>query len=207
MTMLRLRDVNSILALTLVFSASVIFSGCNVKVNKDSEGQEKKVDIDTPIGGLHVSKGADVRDTGLSVYPGARRKEKDKKDEEEGNENSANINISSSLFGLKVVAVEYLSDDPPDKLIAYYTNQLKKYGNVLECRTNKPDANATMNVDGNSGGSKPLKCEGDNEGNVIELKVGSKQSQHIVSIHPADSGKGTDFGLVYVQVRGEKDTI
>ena len=129
MTILRLRDVNSILVLTFVFSASVILSGCNVKVNKDSEGQEKKVDIETPIGGLHVSKGADVRDTGLSVYPGARRKEKDKKDEDEGNENSANINISSSLFGLKVVAVEYLSDDPPDKLIGVlHQDQLKKYG-------------------------------------------------------------------------------
>ena len=82
---------------------------------------------------LHVSKGADVRDTGLPVYPGARRKEKG----DDGNESSANVNISSELFGLKVVAVEYLSDDPPEKLVAYYTGQLKKYGNVLVCHTSK----------------------------------------------------------------------
>ena len=49
--------------------------GCSVNVKKDSEGKEKKVDIETPMGGLHVTKDADVRDIGLPVYPGARRKE------------------------------------------------------------------------------------------------------------------------------------
>ena len=61
--------------------------------------------------------------------------------------------------------------------------------------------------DNDSDESKPLKCEGDNHGKVIELKVGTRQNQHIVSIKPADSGKGSDFGLVYVQIRGGKDTI
>ena len=64
-----------------------------------------------------------------------------------------------------------------------------------------------MNPDDDSSESKPLKCEGDNKGKVIELKVGTRQNQHIVSIQPADSGKGSDFGLVYVQMRGGKDTI
>jgi len=141
-------------------------------VNKDSEGREKKVDIETPIGGLHVSKGADVRDTGLPVYPGARRKEKD----EDGDSNSANVNISSSLFGLKVVAVEYLSDDSPKKIIAYYTSQLRKYGNVLECHTNKNHVGANIDPDDDSVESKPLKCEGDNNGKVVELKVGTDRT-------------------------------
>src|SRR6266436_4054062 len=70
MRMLRLRDGNSLLVLVLAVALStLVLAGCNVKVNKDSEGQGKKVDIETPIGGLHVSKGADVRDTGLPVYP------------------------------------------------------------------------------------------------------------------------------------------
>ena len=202
----RFRNSSSLMVLALAFGAVVALSGCDVNVRKNGEGQSKKVDIETPIGGLHVSKAADVRDTGIPVYPGARRKEKDNSDE--GNENSANVNISSSLFGLKVVAVEYLSDDPPDKLIKYYTDQLKKYGSVLECHTNKSDPRATMNPGDDSDESKKLKCEnGDNDGNVVELKVGSRQNQHIVSIHPADTGKGSDFGLVYVQVRGSKDTI
>jgi hypothetical protein len=200
--MLRLQGSNSLLVLAVVFGTTLL-PGCNVRVNKDSEGQEKKVDIDTPVGALHVSKAADVRDIGLPVYPGARRKEKG----DDGDESGANVNISSSLFGLKVVAVEYLSDAPPEKLIAYYTDQLKKYGSVLECHTDKNHAGATMDDDDDSNESKPLKCEGDNRGKVVELKVGTRRSQHIVSIHPADSGKGSDFGLVYVQVRSGKDTI
>jgi hypothetical protein len=37
--------------------------------------------------------------------------------------------------------------------------------------------------------------------------VGTEQNQHVVSIKPADNGKGSDFGLVYIQMRGGKDTI
>ena len=46
---------------------------------------------------------------------------------------SANVNLSAFGFGLKVVALEYESDDPPGKIIAYYQDQLKRYGNVLQC--------------------------------------------------------------------------
>ena len=67
------------------------------------------------------------------MYPGARRKEGDDDDQEK----SANVNISSSLFGLKVVAIEYLSDDPPDKACRLLHRSAKKYGSVLECHTNK----------------------------------------------------------------------
>jgi hypothetical protein len=204
MRMLKLREGSSRLALTIAiaFSALVVLPGCSVNVKKDSEGQDKKVDIETPVGQLHVSKGADVRDTGLPVYPGARRKEKG----DDGNESSANVNISSSLFGLRVVAVEYLSDDPPEKIVAYYTGQLKKYGNVLECHANENHSGPNVDADDDSD-DKPLKCEGDNKGKEIELKVGTRQNQHIASIRPADSGKGSDFALVYVQMRGGKDTI
>ena len=205
MRKLRLVEGNSLLVVIVAVALNtMVLTGCSVNVKKDSEGQDKKVDIETPVGRLHVSKGADVRDTGIPVYPGARRKEKG----DDGQESSANVNISSSLFGLRVVAVEYLSDDPPEKLVAYYTGQLKKYGSVLECHTNKNHAGADMDPDDDdSPDSKPLKCDGDNNGKVVELKVGTKQNQHIVSIRPADSGKGSDFGLVYVQVRGGKDTI
>ena len=208
MRMLKLLDASSplVVIFTLAFGSMLLQPGCNVNVKKDSEGQEKKVDIETPIGGLHVSKKADVRDVGLPVYPGARRKET----KEDGDEHSASVNISSSLFGLRVVAVEYSSDDPPERLVSYYKDQLKKYGSVLECHPNKSHIGASMDPDDNSSESKQLKCEGDNngkDGKIIELKTGTRQSQHIVSIHPADSGKGSDFGLAYVQVRGEKDTI
>jgi hypothetical protein len=203
MRILKPLNDNLRLALTLTLGALLALPACDINVKKDNQGQEKNVDIETPVGGLHVTKDADVRDTGLSVYPGARRKEKS----DDGDENSAHINISTSLFGIKVVAIEFLSDDPPEKLVAYYKDQLKKYGNVLECHTNERHTGTNMNGEDTSGDSKKLKCEGDQNGKTIELKVGTEQNQHIVSIKPGDNSKGSDFGLVYIQMRGGKDTI
>ncbi len=194
---------NSRLTLILAFGALLALPGCSLNVKKDSDGREKNVDIETPVGDLHVTKDADIRDVGLPVYPGARRKEKSNN----GDENSAHVNIATSLFGLKVVAIEYLSDDPPEKLIAYYKDQLKKYGSVLECHTGNNHVDASMHPGDDSGDSKKLKCGDDQNGKTVELRVGTEQSQHIASIKPGDDGKGSDFGLVYIQVRGGKDTI
>jgi hypothetical protein len=194
---------NSGLAWILAFGALLALPGCSVNVKKDSEGKEKNVDIETPVGGLHVAKDADVRDIGLPVYPGARRREPTG----DRNDNGAHVNISTSLFGIKVVAIEYLSDDPPEKLVTYYKDQLRKYGNVLECHTNNRHPGTNMDGVDTSGDSKQLKCEDDQNGKTVELKVGTDQHQHIVSIKPGDDGKGSDFGLVYIQMHGGKDTI
>ena len=48
---------------------------CSINVKKEQNGQDKQVDINTPVGGIHVSKGADAADVGLAVYPGARLKQ------------------------------------------------------------------------------------------------------------------------------------
>lgn len=189
--------------LTLGFGGLLALPGCSVNVKKDSEGQEKRVDIETPVGKLHVTKDADIRDIGLPVYPGARQKEK----EDDGDENKAHVNISTSLFGLKVVAIEYLSVDPPSKLISYYKDQLKKYGSVLECHTSESHVGGSMSPGDSSDDDSKLKCENDQNGKTVELKVGTHQNQHIVSIKPGDDGKGSDFGLVYIQMRGGKDKI
>src|SRR3954464_8604061 len=96
-------------------TALLVLSGCNINVKKDSNDKDenKKVDIDTPFGGIHVSKGADVHDTGLPVYPGAKPKTKgDSNDDEK----SANVDISTSSFGMKVVAIEYETKDAPAKV-------------------------------------------------------------------------------------------
>src|SRR5580704_2422048 len=106
----------STLALGFATLASLLLPACSVNVKKEQNGEDKQVDIDTPVGGIHVSKDANVADVGLVVYPGARLKQND----HDGNDKSANVNISSFGFGLKVVALEYESDDSPDKLIAYY---------------------------------------------------------------------------------------
>src|SRR5712692_6223989 len=170
-----MEDCNMRLQLLKVFAPVTIvllFAACSVNVKKDAQGQDKKVDIDTFFGGIHVNQKADVRDTGLPVYPGARAKEKG----DEGDSKSANVDISTSAFGLKVVAIEYQSDDAPEKLISYYQQQLKKYGKVLECHTSQG-----MSYDAHHnhhGDSDELKCDGDNHGKKIELKVGTESNQH-----------------------------
>jgi len=177
-----------------IATAVTIATACSINVKKDGSGEDKNVDINTPLGGIHVNTNADPRDTGLSVYAGSHLKKKD----DSSDEKSANVNISSSWGGVKVVALEYESDDPPNKIVAYYKNELKKYGNVLECRT-------SGEYHGPERDSDELKCEGDNKGERVELKVGSKNNQHVVSIKP--QGKGSDFGLVYVRTSGKDSTI
>jgi hypothetical protein len=185
-------------ALAFATLAALFLPGCSINVKKEQNGEDKQVDINTPVGGIHVSKGANVADVGLAVYPGARLKQ----DDSDGNDKSANVNISSFGFGLKVVALEYRSDDSPAKLVAYYKDQLKKYGKVLECHTSHLDVNP--DIKGSDHGSHELTCEG-SSGDNIELKVGTKENQHIVAVEP--DGKGSSFSLVYVRTHGKDADI
>lgn len=158
-----------------------------------TEGKNKKVDIDTPFGGIHVNTNdADPKTVGMSVYPGAQIREgKD--------DHSATVDMS--LFGLKVVALKYETSDPPDKVLNYYRKELKSFGNVLECK-----GNAAHTI-GRPGDSGELTCDDDAHGAHIQidtgstqLKAGTKDRQHIVEVKP--SGSGTEFSLVYLQLHG-----
>jgi hypothetical protein len=178
----------------------MLVSSCSVNVKKEPNGQDKQVDIKTLVGGIHVSNDADVSDVGLAVYPGAHVKEKDSS----GDDKSANVNISGFGYGLKVVALEYESGDSPEKLVAFYKDQLKKYGDVLECHTSSR-LNVSTNLEENSrGDSHGLTCEG-GKGNHVELKVGTKENQHIVSVEP--EGSGASFSLVHVRTHGKDADI
>lgn len=182
--------------LIAAFGLAALLPACSINVKKDANGQDKQVDIKTLLGGVHVSGQADVADIGLPVYPGARPKEKDS----DGSDKSANVNISGFGYGMKVVAVEYESDDAPDKVLTFYRSQLKKYGNVLECHTSKGNWNVNMGKNG----SNELTCEGSG-GDDIELKVGKKDDQHIVAVE--HEGKRTSFSLVYVRAHGKEADI
>lgn len=187
-------------AIAVSFAALALLAGCSVNVRKEADGQDKQVDIKSFLGGVHVSKQADVSDTGLPVYPGARQKE----DHADGDDKSANVNISGFGYGIKVVALEYESDDAPAKVISFYKEQLKKYGSVLECRTSSLHLDMKMGSHGSDGGSDQLTCAGDS-GKDVELKVGRKDDQHIVSVEP--EGKGSSFSLVYVRTHGKDAEI
>jgi hypothetical protein len=167
-------------------------------VQKEKNGQDKKVDIDTPLGGIHVNKDVDAADVGIPVYPGARLVPEDNS----GNDKSANVNISGFGFGLKVVALEYESDDAPAKLLAFYKDKLKNYGAVLECHTSGFNVNADVKTSDEK--RHELTCEG-SSGNNIELKVGTKENQHLVEVEP--NGKGSKFSLVYVRTHGKRGDV
>jgi hypothetical protein len=181
-------------------AALLLLSACSVNVKKEHNGEDKQVDIKTPVGGIHVSKDADISDVGLAVYPGAHMKQKNS----DGDDKSANVNISGFGFGLKVVALEYESDDSPAKVMSFYKDQLKKYGNVLECHTSKRDWNVNMGSHRSKKGSNELSCEGSG-GDKIELKAGKQDDQHIVAVQP--EGKGSSFSLVYVRTHGKDAEI
>ena len=184
-----------------LFAASVVtllllLPACSVNVKKEANGEDKQVDIKTLVGGIHVSKQADASDVGVAIYPGARLKLKGA----DGDDKSANVNISGFGFGLKVVALEYQTDDAPAKLIAFYKDQLKKYGSVLECHSSK-HVSVDAKLSGKSGGeSHELTCDS-TSGNHVELKVGTRENQHIVAVEP--EGKGSSFSLVYVRTHGK----
>jgi hypothetical protein len=195
----KLREHKTMLMVAVALLGWLILPGCSVSVKDHDQSGNSKVDIDTPLGGIHVNEDADVRETGLEVYPGARPKPKT----EDGDNKSANVNISSGLFGVKVVAIEYESDDAPDKILTFYRAQLKKYGAVVECHTHKQASD--LHVNAGEDKAKPVSCESDNTGNVVELKTGTEGNQRLVSVEP--EGKGSDFALVYIRTRGKQGSI
>jgi len=191
------RNKHRLIGVASVVVAILLVSACSINVKKEKNGEDKQVDINTPMGGIHVSQEVNPQDVGIAVYPGAALKEKGN-----GEDKSANVNLSSFGFGLKVVALQYESKDSHDKVVAYYKDQLKKYGDVLVCHTTGMNVNAGIKKHDES--SHELTCEGGG-GHNIELKVGTRENQHIVAVE--SSGGGSNFSLVYVRTHGKEAEI
>ncbi len=189
------------LSLGALIAALGVLPACSIHANDHGKDGEKNVDIKSPMGDLHVSEQADIRDAGLTLYPGAKPAPKDDSDEKK----SANVNLSLPGFSLKVVAAEFLSDDAPDKIIAYYTKELQRYGKPFQCQGGWNGGHANYDTNSNDGMSKPVSCGNGNGGEGIELKVGTEGNQHIVSVKP--SNKGSRFALVYVRMHTGKDDM
>jgi hypothetical protein len=188
--------------------ALLLLAGCSIHV-KDHErsaedadkSKDKEVTIKSPFGGLHVDTDkVDPKQMGLSVYPGARLKEK-----ENGNDSKANVNIDTPWFGLKVIALKYESDDPQEKIWDYYKKELSKYGKVLECRPGSPDLNIVAKEKNEltcDKGKSRNKSHVNIDSDENSLRVGREDHQRVVGIK--QSSKGTEFDLVYVETRGDQ---
>lgn len=195
------RSVLMKLACFALLAALLALPGCSIDVKDKKNGDDAHVDIKTPVGDLHVNEGADVRDTGLALYPGAKPAPKDSSDDKK----SANVNLSFGGFGLKVVAAEFVSDDSQGKILDFYNKELQHFGKPIECHGKWNGGDVSVNSDDKGGLSKPVSCR-ESGGESVELKVGTEGNQHIVAIKP--EGKGTHFALVYVRMHtGKDDTI
>src|SRR5438270_126164 len=170
-------------------------AGCSVSTH-EKDGKKNDVDVRTPFGSVKVQEGqTDVRDTGLSMYPGARAK----KDFDQ--EHGANVNLSSSFLDLKLVALKFESDDSPDKVLAFYRKEMGKYGKVVDCagggfslNFHHYDKDAEVTCD--SHGSHEYK---------EELKVGTENNERVLDEKP--SGKRSEYAVIYVRLGGGKETM
>ena len=191
-------NMSAKLLLSALFAVLCVLPACSIDANNKDKNGETHVDIKSPVGDLHVSEQADIRDSGLTLYPGAKPAPKDDSDDKK----SANVNLSLPGFSLKVVAAEFTSDDAPDKIVAYYDKELRRYGKPIQCHGDWSGGHVQSSP-GKEEGSKPVSCSDAGSGNSVELKVGTEGNQHVVAIKPNSSG--SRFALVYVRMHTGSD--
>jgi hypothetical protein len=136
----------------------------------------------------HARDSATAADVGLPAYPGAIPFT------DHGDSSpSANLGVSTPLFGVQVIAVKMQTSDKPQQVATFYRKALAKYGTVIECRDGE---DASPEQDDNE-----LHCEDhDTDEDSIVYKVGSKDDFRIAATKP--HGSGSEFSLVHVALSG-----
>ena len=114
----------------------------------------------------------------MPVFPGARLSRHDDDAER------ANVTIDTQWFGLHVAA-EYESVDAPSRVLDFYRNRMKTYGDVTECRG-----------DVNFKDGRPV-CRSQPFSRDVQLLVGTEELHRVVSVKPHGTGSG--FALVSIQ--------
>lgn len=183
------------LTLSLILTAALTIPA----LSQDTDSHNKNLDIRSSVGDLHVGADADAKKVGLPLYPGARPKS------DGDDQDQANLNIATDLFGMKLVVANYVSTDSPAKILDFYRDKLKKYGKVLECHSSN-HGDVSVKDEKDAGEGKELKCD-DNSGPVTQLKVGTEDNQRIVAVEPGKTGSGSSFALVYLHTRGKRADI
>jgi hypothetical protein len=194
------------LTILALAATSLMLAGCNVSEHKN--GKSDDVNINVPFANMHVktNDNAPVSGIGLSVYPGAQPLQDKDND-------SADVNMSFGSFHLGVKAASFQTTDSPVKVEAFYRKDMAKYGDVIKCQNGQPVGQPAKTSQG-------LNCtENDHHGKVHgvqihgdtvdvgsdnpELRTGSEQHQHVVSIEPKNGG--TKIGLVLLDLPTSHD--
>src|SRR5208282_495696 len=142
--------------------------------------------------GFIASEEASAKEVGLPLYPGARP-HKDKSDDSP----AAQLGLWGGAWGFKLAVLKLESNDPPEKVAAFYHKALAKYGRVLNCADSAKALGAHEKTDS----PNELSCKDDQpENGETVLKAGTKEKQHIVGIKL--EGGLSVVQLVYVEARG-----
>ena len=193
---------NRLLTVAPILTTMLLFAvGCHVDAHSSEKGDNVK--IATPFGGVSVKTDdtAVTAGTGLPTYPGAVIDRRKHSDDKHGT-GAADVNMRFGDFQLRAKAVSFRTTDPPAKVLAFYRPGLARFGTVIQCSGKQPVGTPTRTPEG-------LTCADDYDGSVkvandsygtSELKTGSSQHQHIVSIDP--DGTGTKFALIALDLSG-----
>lgn len=181
-------------------------AGCKVHVEKGANGDDKKVQVDTPFGGIHVNTGqTTAADVGLPAYPGAQVVTNDE------NHNSADVRMGFGEWAMHVQVASYSTHDSEDKVADFYRKALRSYGDVIACRNGAPAGTESKTAEGLtcsehghpdvsvSNNGKNFKYQWEHGG--FELKAGTERHQHIVAFDNPEAGK-TRFALVALDLPG-----
>ncbi len=182
-------------------------TGCRVHVDKDANGQEKTVQVDTPFGGVHVNTDqVSASDLGLPVYPGAEPVRGDDKHK------SADVHLGFGEWQLRVRAVTYATPDNREQVTAFYKKALGRYGDVITCQDKSPVGTPTVTSEGltcadDGGKNANVKIDDDSfrSHDGLQLKAGSKRHQHIVGFEQPRDGK-TLFAMVALDLPAGHNT-
>lgn len=182
-------------------------AGCRVRTEKDADGKEKTVQVDTPFGGVHVNTDElTAADLGLPAYPGAEVVTDD------DNHKSADVHMGFGEWQLRVRAVSYSSADSQDRVAAFYKKALGRYGDVLTCQGDAPVGMPTQTTEGlncsDAGKHSNFQFNGNKNAipnpNGMQLKAGSRRHQHIVGFDDSKDGR-TRFALVALDLPASVD--
>ena len=195
----RLREFTVLLAGLALVAA---MTGCfRVHVDKDANGEDKNVQVDTPFGGVHVNTNqTSAADLGLPAYPGAHQVTDDDKHK------SADVHLGFGEWELRVRAVNYGTSDTQDQVTAFYKKALGRYGDVITCQGHTAVGAPATTSEGLScaddGSSANVKIDRKDYGSgddSLELKAGSKRHQHIVGFEHSKDGQ-TRFAMVAIDL-------
>jgi hypothetical protein len=177
-----MRTSSALLTAASVMLISLPLAGCSVDVQKSGGGRRANVDIRALGSTVAVRTAVSGEKTGFDIYPGAVLAER-----HHGGE-SADVDIQTAWFGVKVVAATYESDDSPADVLAFYRDQMGTRGDFVECR-------GKVDFRWRDGARRPV-CR-ERASREIKLVAGTEHRQRIVSVKP--HGGGTEFSLVAVE--------